>query len=401
MSQRAALLLLLATAACGQKVYDRYDGSAWPERRPQVVLPESGPAALITDNGSDTLSVVDLSGPSLIDRYPIGFDPIANDGPHHLALDEENRAVYIAYAYPPPSAPPGPHSNHGMSMLPGIVVKLSLDDLRVLAQHDTDLNPGDIVLTPDRTRVLVSHFNLAEALASPGADDATRRSTLRVFSAEDLTPLGTARVCIAPHGVAVSSDSRTAYVGCNGSDEMAIVALDQPGLPVERIPVGPGPGTAPVMRYGPYGVTLSPDGAFAYVNCLEGRGLRVFDIPQRRFLDELAVTRLGAAMFPAFGPGDATLLLPTQAPDGIARIRRDTMEVEQFRTFTREECELPHQAARGPDGRYYIVCEGHHQSPPRTPGALLTIDPTDLSTVSRVELGLYPDAVVFTTGRRP
>jgi DNA-binding beta-propeller fold protein YncE len=357
-----------------------------------------GPAALLTDNGSDTLSVVDLAGPALIGRYPVGHDPIAIDGPHHLAVDETARVVYIAYAYPPPTLSPGPHAGHGESTLRGVVVKLSLDNLRELARNETDFNPGDIVLTPDRRRVLVSHFNLLEATRATDGGVEARYGTLRVFAAGDLRAERTARVCVMPHGIAVSPDSRTAYVACNGSDEIGIVALDGPERPVQRVPVGPAPGTVPAMRYGPYGVTLSPDGRLAYVNCLEGKELRVLDLAMDPPRVTATVPLRASAMFPAFGAGDATLVVPTQAPDAVMVVRRDTLEVAQVRTFTRAECMLPHQAARGPDGRIYLVCEGDH----RGPGALLTLDPTDpRSILSRVELGVYPDAIQFVGGRSP
>lgn len=397
MAFRLALVSVFLLA-CSERVYDRFDGSAWPDRRPRVTFPDGGaPAALLTNTGSDELSVVDLRGPELIGQHSLGLDPVAIDGPHHLAVDPNGRYVYTVYSYPPPTISPGPHASHGTSVLPGIVVKLSLENLRVLARNETDPNPGDIVLTPDGRRVIVTHFNLNDALQPGDGGEASRRSTLRLFDADDLAAVGTVRVCIAPHGVAVSADSRTAFVACNGSDEVAIVALDQPGFPTERIPVGPGSGSVPFMRYGPYGVTLSSDGTVAYVNDLEGRDVREFDVVHRRFDPRRVVSLRAAAFFPAFGPGEATLLIPTQGPDALILVRRDTMEIVRVRMFSRAECERPHQASRGPDGRYYLLCEGDH----RGPGALLVFDPETLEIRARVTLGVYPDAMVFHPGVRP
>lgn len=391
-----AALALLATGCPEERIYDPFDGSAWPDRRPRLAMPDSGaPAALISDNGSDTISVVDLAGPTLIGRYPVGFSPLDVDGPHHLAVDPISRSIYSAYAYPPPVEAPGPHGSHGLGTVDGILVRLSLDDLRVLATADTEANPGDVVMTPEGGRVLVSHFDLSRALQPPGdAGPEARYSSVMVYEAPTLRLLARVRVCPAAHGMAVSPDGRTAYVACYGSDELAIIALDDPNFAVRRLPVGPSPGTIPAPRYGPYAATISPDGARVYVSDLEGHDLRTYDVAAGRFDDARVVALRGAVTFPAFGPGGATLIVPTQAPDGLALVRTDTMEVVRARTFTRLQCQSPHQAARAPDGTYVLVCEGDH----RGPGTLLRFDPETLETSEPVQLGVFPDSVVFAGG---
>jgi YVTN family beta-propeller protein len=390
--------LLAAPLACeSQSGRMPYAGEAWPDRREALPRPASGgPLALVTDNGSDTVSVVDVGGPSTLARVPVGLDPVAIDGPHHLDVDPVAGAVFTAFAYPPPSIAPGPHGNHGGSQAPGVLVKLALPDLRLLARATTDINPGDVKLTPDGSRVLVTHFDLLRAQA-PAASEDDRRSTLVVYEATTLKRVGAARVGQAAHGLTTSSDGRTAFVTCYGSDELALVALDDPALSVTRVPVGPGAGSGASLRYGPYAALLSADGKAVYVSNLESRDVRVFDIDRGAFDPTRVALVRGAALFAALGPAGATLLVPVQSPDGLVALDATTLALRRGRSFTADECQHPHQAARAPDGSYLLVCEGDRKSP----GALLRFDPDTLEIVGRTTLGVYPDAIAFTARATP
>jgi DNA-binding beta-propeller fold protein YncE len=385
--------LLAATLACEQTSLERFSGEAWPAREGALPRPAgAGPLALVTDNGSDTLSLVDLASMQTMARVPIGIHPIENDGPHHLAVDPAAGAVFTAFSYPPPAAAPGPHASHGTAQTYGTLVRLGLDDLRIRARAGTDLNPGDVKLTPDGKRVLVTHFDLtlAARATGPGGED-ERRSTLLVFDAETLARVGGARVGMAAHGLTVSADGRKAFVACYGSDELAVVTLDDPAFPVTRVPVGPSPGSGSSLQYGPYGALLSPDGATVYVHSLESRDVRAFDVAAGAFDPARVAPVRGAAFFPALGPDAATLIVPVQSPDGLVLLDRATFAVRKARSFTRAECQRPHEAARTPDGRYVLVCEGDRTAP----GALVEIDPESLDLLARTELGVYPDAIGF------
>jgi DNA-binding beta-propeller fold protein YncE len=386
----ALCALLAALLACEKTVADPFSGEAWPDRRPPLPAPASGGLrALVTDNGSDTISVVDLEAMRTLGQVPIGLSPIENDGPHHLDVDVDAGALFTVFAFPPPLSSPGPHGNHGAAQLPGVLVRLALGDLRLEARAGTDVNPGDVKLTPDRSRVLVSHFDLA--LAQRPGDLEQRRSTLIVYEAATLRRLGSVPVCLAGHGLATSPDGRTAFVTCYGSDELALVALDRPDFPVIRVPVGPGPGSGASLRYGPYAALVSADGGSVYVSNLESRDVRVFDRAAGAFDPARVAPVRGAAFFPALGPEGATLIVPVQSPDGLVVLDALTLAVRKVRAFTRPECQRPHEAARSPDGRYFLVCEGDRQAR----GVLLQFDPDTLDTLAATELGVYPDAIAF------
>ena len=195
--------------------------------------------------------------------------------------------VFTAFAYPPPAVSSGPHANHGTGQVPGVLVRLGLDDLRMQARAGTDVNPGDVKLTPDGRRVLVTHFDLTLAMR-PGrarAARTTRRSSLRHLRRRHPGPrLGAVRVGMAAHGLTTSADGRTAFVACYGSDELAVVALDDPDLPGDPRPGGPQPGqrladpVRPLRRR-----CCRPTAASVYVSNLESGDVRVFDVAQRAF----------------------------------------------------------------------------------------------------------------------
>jgi DNA-binding beta-propeller fold protein YncE len=400
----ACALVAGALSACGQRALEPWDGQAFPNQRPRVAWPDAGGAAVTSDNGSDTITVVSLADHRALGTYPIGIDPVAIDGPHHLAIDPARRVLFTAYAYPPPALSPGPHGNHGASNQLGVLVARSLDDLRVLGRADVESNPGDILLTPDRTRIAVTHFELSRVLQwdgglpPPDGGSDPRASAVTLHDARTLQRIATARPCMAAHGGAITPNGRWLLVACNGEDSIAVLDLQSSALASRRFPVGPGASSLPDVRYGPYSITIAPDGRTGYAANLEGRDVREFRIDDDGALafDSARSVRVnGAAFFSAIGPDGSTLIVPTQSPDQLVLVDRATMTVRRARAMPAAECKLPHQINRSPDGRYFLVCEGIHGPLRQEPGALLAIDPETLETRARVPAGIYPDAVEF------
>ena len=91
-----AAVAAVTLVACGQRALEPYDGQAFPDRRPRVAWPDAGPAAVTSDNGSDTITVVSLTDHRALGGYPIGLDPLANDGAHHLTLDPVRPGPFAA-----------------------------------------------------------------------------------------------------------------------------------------------------------------------------------------------------------------------------------------------------------------------------------------------------------------
>lgn len=349
----------------------------------------------VTNNGSDSISVIDRDGDAVV-SVPVDLDPDAHEAPHHLAIDSVSRSVFVALAFPPEAKKDqkkDPHASHGNGSDLGKLARLDLGTLAVRESRDVDENPGDVVLTHDRRRVLVTHFDMKRAMdvaARGGASPSTMFAHLVVFDAKDMKRVGDRAICVAPHGITVTKDDKTAFVACYGSDELAIVELTADGFPTSRIPLGAMQGVPGVPRFGPYSATLSPDEKLVVVADLEGQDLRVLDRDTKRFVPDKSVPLAAKAFMPAFVDSH-TLLVPMQSPDGLARVDIEQAKVVRRTSFPKEQCALPHVVRVATDGRAYLVCEGDH----RSAGSVLELDPTTLDVKKTWKVGTYPDGLAF------
>lgn len=347
----------------------------------------AGPRAYVTDSGSDSISVIERDGAG-VTTVPVDVDPHAHEAPHHLAIDPESGVAFVALSFPPAPGK-GPHGSHGSGAVKGRLARVALDRVAVTSAVDVDENPGDVILTHDKRRVLVTHFDMKRAMdvaARGGASPADMFAKLLVIDARTFDLVAARSLCTAPHGIATTRDGRTAFVACYGSDELAVVDLRDRDLATSRVPLGAAPGVPGVPRYGPYSATLSPDERSVVVATLEGHDVRVFDRASRAFVRTVSLD--AKAFMPAF-VDDATLVVPTQAPDGLARV--DLAGAIQARvTLPKSDCTLPHVVRVASDGRIYLVCEGDHVGP----GTVLEID-RDLHVKKRWRVGVAPDGIDF------
>jgi DNA-binding beta-propeller fold protein YncE len=386
---RSVLSLALALAAASGCKRTPDPG---PLTKGETVRTPRARAAYVTDNGSDALSVLDRDGEG-VQTIAIDLDPHAHEAPHHLAVDAKAGAAYVALAFPaPPGKTKDPHKAHGNADDPGKLAWLDLSTLAVVAARDVDQNPGDVVLTHDRTRLLVTHYDMKRAMdvAMAGGNAGAMAATLQVWDATTRTKLAERAVCVAPHGIAVTADDRAAMIACYGSDELAVVDLSAPGLPTARYPLGAQQGVLGAPHFGPYSATLSPDGARVIVASLEGADVRIFDRAKKAFLPERTMTLGARVMMPDF-VSDHAILAPLQGPDGVALLDVDTGKVLARVPMPASVCQSPHAARRAKDGRVYVVCEGDHAGP----GAVIELDPTTLAVKRRWVVGVYPDGIAF------
>lgn len=350
-------------------------------------------AAYVTNNGSDSISVIDRDGDD-VTAVALDLDPDAHEAPHHLAVDANGKAAFVALAFPPaPGKKKDPHASHGGASELGKLARLDLSNLSMSSVIDVDENPGDVVLSHDRSRVFVTHFDMKRAMdvaARGAASPATMFARLVMLDARTLKHLASRAICTAPHGIATTRDDREGFIACYGSDELAVVDLAAEGLPTSRLPLGASQGVPGVPRYGPYSATLSPDERLVIVADLEGQDIRVYERASKRFLSERTVPLAAKAFMPAFVDAH-TLLVPTQAPDGLARVDLETGKVTGRGTLTKADCALPHVVKVAKDGRVYLVCEGDHTKP----GSVLEIDKDSLVAKKRWVVGVYPDGIDF------
>lgn len=402
LARGAAALLPWMCVACSAPdpttiyEYDPYEGEAYPDRREKIEVPESG-AGFVTNSYSDTVSVLDLGTGETIGTYPVGRDPVTLDGPHHVVVSPSGDAVYVALSYPVVGVA-GPHASHGSSARSGYAQKLAGDDLRVLGQVRVDENPGEIVLSEDGSRLVTSHFDLQRALKNPTDIDAAR-ATLAVIDPTKMFMTGSPAAvristCVAPHGMVLSApDGATAYVACYGEDSIAVVDLVA-GEVKDRVVVGGNAEGFGDPVYGPYSVVGSPGGGLIAIGNTVSKDVRFLDTETSQMRPELALSTLGAPYFPAWLDGEAKLVVPMQAPDGIAVFDMETQGELVSRQFSGEECPLPHVAILLKDETIALVCEGDHIAP----GKVVWLDPETLETVREATVGVYPDAIAVFRG---
>jgi DNA-binding beta-propeller fold protein YncE len=357
-----------------------------------IIATPRAQAAFITNNGSDSLSAIDRDG-TRVTTVAVDVDPDAREAPHHLAIDSRVGSLFVALAFPPPVVPSkDPHASHGNAETLGKLARVDLGTLAVTDLRGVDANPGDVILTHDRTRVLVTHFDMMRAMnaAAAGSPPASFFATLQVWNAKTLQKEGSRPLCVAPHGVITTADDKTAIVACYGSDELAIVDLTSPTLSSARFPLGAAQGVLGAPRYGPYSALLSPNEDEVVIADLEGADMRVFDLKSKHFLPDRTMT-LGARVFMPEFVAATVIVAPLQSPDGLARIDIVKGEIEKRIAFTKEECQAPHVVRKTKDGRVYLVCEGDHT----LPGAVAEIDPVTLAIKKRWVVGVYPDGIAF------
>ncbi len=360
-----------------------------PARSPVPI--EHAHAAYVTDNGSDEISVIDRDSERVV-SVSLDIDPDAHEAPHHLAVRSGDDKVFVALAFPPEKQAPGKHSGHGRATQNGALLTLDLTTLGVRESHDTEENPGDVVLTHDGTRVLVTHFDMQRAMqqAAAGAIPSKMSAALQVWDEATGVLISTRPICVAPHGVVTTHDDSLAVIACYGSDEIAFVDLHSADLATARVPVGGMPGLLGAPRYGPYAVALSADDVVGVVADLESGDVRTFDVPTRTMKPDSVLVLGGHAMMPAF-VAPRIVLVPTQGPDGLARVNVAENRLEKRVNYTDAECKSPHVTRVAKDARVYVVCEGDHV----TSGAVLEIDPITLATRKRWVVGVFPDGIAF------
>lgn len=347
-------------------------------------------AAYVTNNASDTISILDRDSDLVVTRS-VDVDTSAHEAPHHLAVDSKAKTLFVALAFPPPPEDPkSPHSSHGNASTNGKLLELDLTSLTPITSAEVDENPGDVLLTHDGAKVLVTHFDMKRAMQAAAAGRPPNEffASLQVWDAKTMKKIGSRAICVAPHGVVTTNDDKKAIVACYGSDEIAVVDLSSPSLPTSRFVLGASEGVLGAPKYGPYSAALSPSEKNLLVANLESQDARVFDMSTEKFGEPIS---LGArAMISAF-TGETTAIVPLQSPDGLVLVDVGAGDIVARVAFTKDQCEAPHAVKITDDGRAFVVCEGDHVHA----GAVVEIDPKNLSIKKRWTVGNYPDGIAF------
>lgn len=362
---------------------------------PDGTHPVRGDAPLlyVTNNGSDTLSVISLGSRSVVATIQVGLEIAEPEAPHHLAADPERGYLYVGISNVKPAGPHmGLHGDHGGGTADSYVERLHLDDLSPDGTTRVDPNLGEI-LRFGESRILTTHFDLKLAMdaVSMGLPAEDGWASLTLVDGETMLKTGEVALCTAPHGAAVTSDGATAVVACYGDDRVAFVdvADDVPTV-LARVPVGPLATSVVPPHYGPYSVTLFPDESAAFIGDTDTDDLRVVDIATRAIREPGAIPLSGAALFGAFSQDGSRYYVPTQVSDSLTVINVADLSVLQTVPVDAAICVAPHVVILDPTGaKLILVCEGDHA----LPGTVVIFDRETLDVEDVIDVGVYPDGV--------
>lgn len=390
-SLRVMGLLALIFGPCACSGPDQPATVSWPDGTHAVR--GDAPLLYISNNGSDTLSVVSLATRAVVGTVQVGLEIAEPEAPHHLAADPERGFMYVGISNVRPAGPHmGIHGDHGGGDADSYVTRLHIGDLSPDQSTRVDPNLGDIIRFSN-TRILTTHFDLKRAMeaVSMGRPAEEGWASLTLIDGTTMYETGSVAVCTAPHGTAVTNDGRTAVVACYGDDRVAFVDVsgDEPSV-LARVPVGPLATSVVPPHYGPYSISLFPDGSAAFVGDTDSNDLRVVDIASQTMRDPGVVPLTGAALFGTFSPDGQLFYVPTQVDDSLTVVNVSDLSVVETVPMDASVCTAPHVVVLDPTGsKLILVCEGDRV----LPGNVVILDRETLDIEDSIDVGIYPDGI--------
>jgi YVTN family beta-propeller protein len=213
---------------------------------------------LVSNEGSDDLSLVDAASGSVLRTLPIGKRP------RGLHVSRDGKRLFVALSGSPRGGP-----NVDESQLPppdrsqdGIGI-LDLERDAMVGKFSSGNDPETVDASPDGRMLAVANEDSAQA---------------SLIDSETGELLARIEVGLEPEGVRFSPDGRFVYVTSEASQRVDVIDVGARSV-IARIPTG--------QR--PRNVIFTPDGARAFVSCeLSGR-VDVIDARQHRALASIEI----------------------------------------------------------------------------------------------------------------
>jgi YVTN family beta-propeller protein len=215
---------------------------------PAHVVQAPGGEVLVTNEGDDTLAIVDLERLRVAARVPVGRSPhglrvspdgrtalVANTGGgtvsavdlrtrrelYRLAVGRE--PVQVAFA-------PGGRFAYVTLRAENAVAKVDLERRRVVARTAVGRGPVQLYPTPDGRLLVVANQGRR---AQPG-------TTVSLVATAPFREVGRVRAGLGPHGVVVDPGGRRAWVTNTYSDDVSVIDLEARAV-VATVPTGRAP----------------------------------------------------------------------------------------------------------------------------------------------------------------
>ena len=272
---------------------------------PRANAAMNAPKAYVGLYGNDTVGVLDTATGRMLHTIKVPA------GPEAVIATPNGHRVYV--------------SSEDATQLS--VIDTATD--KVIKTLDLGRSPQGMALSRDAKMLLVAMFDI-------GRLDVIDTSTLKVV----------AQIPVAkPHGVALSPDGRTAYVGSQDRpDHNAVVVVDVPGrresarLPVDQTPRG---------------LTVSPDGKSVYFTTANSADIQVLDTATNKVATKITVGPIPHQI--AFTPDRKYALAVVQATGQLAIIDAASHQVVKDVAVGK----YPHWVGLTSDGALaYVTNEG-------------------------------------------
>lgn len=176
-----------------------------------AALVEGGVRLYVTENGSDTVAVVDPAQGTVLSRISVGRSPTG------IAVNPSGTRVYVA------------------NYLDQTLSVINAATADVICTTAVGYNPFGVAVNPSGARVYV-----ANQTKSTGG--LATRGTVSVINARTNTEISRLRVGRSPSGIAVTPDGSKIYVANTGGNTVSVIAAKPPKPKVVKsVKVGAGP----------------------------------------------------------------------------------------------------------------------------------------------------------------
>jgi YVTN family beta-propeller protein len=304
----------------------------------QIAPLHAAPFAYVANQGSNTVTVIDVSTVRQVATVVVG------NSPYGVAASRDGRFVYVTV-----------QGADAVAVIDGATHSLAA----MIPVDGSPMGPDGIAVSPSGDRVYV-------------ANDATNR--LSVIDTTSRSVIASIPVGVDPYGVVVDPTGTRVYVSNSGADTVSVVDATTNSVIA----------TVPVLAR-PLGIAVDPTGSRVFVASQLARAVSVIDVARYTLVASVEVGSerlVDDVIGLAVDPSGTRIYVTQPLRNQITVIDATTMAIA-VRIPSRS---YPLGVSASPDGsRIYVVNSLSND--------VSVIDPSTHTVVGRVAVGLVPTAV--------
>jgi YVTN family beta-propeller protein len=342
----------------------------------QVAYSDITRKAFVTNQAADLIAVVNLDNNFVVRMIKAGErssnQPLAS--PHFLIADKQNRYLYLSL------------------IAEGFLEKYDAVTYQKVGRMYAGLSPAHIVLNNAGTKGYFSDFDATLTEKNIKAFD-TQTMTITSIIADPRMS--------TPHGLRMTHDESLLLVSTEGSEFLYVITTSTnqiEGDPYQIDPTVPPNGNG-TQNFVPYQIAITNDDHYALVSCIKSNDVRVFDIPNRQFIQNIPVGLNPLAI--DISPDGKWCYVPNRNSNSVTVIDLQTLTVA---TTIPSVGAQPHKVSFTQDGHYaYVTCESitggfvHHPTTgSKKPGTTAVIDVWGGHVkIKNIEMASFPAGITI------